>query len=266
MGAVGQAGGGAHDYDTFVDWDSRLAREGPFFADVFAESGVHSVIDVGAGSARHAILFAGWGIDVTAVDPDESMLEQAEANIAQAESRFLASGGRVRVMPGGFGELARLGAGPADALTCTGNALPHVSGEAGLEAALADFSAALRPGGLLVLHLLNHSRLLVSRIRAIPPVVRDIPDGGVRVFLRVIGYPDGGETLDFDFVTMERDPTGGWSVSSRRSSHTALPLPLLDAALRRAGFTDIRAYGDHAMKPLDPERDESVLLTAVRSR
>ncbi|TLM98551.1 MAG: class I SAM-dependent methyltransferase, partial [Actinobacteria bacterium] len=68
----------ASDYDQFVDWDKRLAREAPLFEAVFSEAGVRSVIDVGAGSARHAIMFGRWGLEVDAVDPDDSMLAQAE--------------------------------------------------------------------------------------------------------------------------------------------------------------------------------------------
>jgi predicted RNA methylase len=68
----------APDYDTFVNWDARLARELPFFRSLFDEVGATSVIDVGAGSARHAIEFASLGMDVVAVDPDDVMLAAAE--------------------------------------------------------------------------------------------------------------------------------------------------------------------------------------------
>ncbi len=181
----------ASDYDTFVNWDARLARELPFFLRLFAEAGVRSLIDVGAGSARHAIAFAEQGMTVDAVDPDDSMLAQAEANVAEAAERIAEAGGELRLVRGGFGELASLGLGGADALLCTGNALPHVAGLAGLREALADFHAVLRPGGVLVLHLLNHARLLGGKPRVIPPIIREVPEG-TRVFLRVIDYPVGG--------------------------------------------------------------------------
>lgn len=250
----------ASDYDRFVDWEKRLAREAPFFEAVFAEAGVRSVVDVGAGSARHAIMFGRWGLDVDAVDPDESMLAQAEANIADAADEIAAAGGAVRLTKGGFGGLAALGIGPADALTCTGNALPHVEGHAGVREALADFSAVLRPGGVIVLHLLNHARLLEKRPRAIPPVVRDSEEG-TKVFLRVIGYPEGDEYLDFDFVTLVRDDAGEWATSSRRSLHTALPYQLLESELAAAGFERIEVLGGHDRHPLTSE-DESVIVVA----
>jgi glycine/sarcosine N-methyltransferase len=261
---VSQRPAPAADYDEFVNWERRLAREAPLFERVFAGVGARRVIDVGAGSARHAIMFATWGLDVVAVDPDDSMLAQAEENFERAEGAILAAGGSLQLVRGGFGELEALGLAPADVLTCTGNALPHVDGPAGLRTALADFACVVRPGGALVLHLLNHARLLASRQRAIPPVFRQTAQGE-KVFLRVIDYPEGGEYLDFDFLTLVRDAGGEWSVSHRRSLHTALPVDLLEREMTAAGFEAVEALGGHDGRPLDLEGDESVVLTALRS-
>jgi SAM-dependent methyltransferase len=253
----------ASDYDTFVNWDARLARELPFFERLFAEVGARTLVDVGAGSARHAIAFAEEGLIVDAVDPDDSMLAQAASNVAQAAERIAAGGGELRLVCGGFGELSAMGLGPADALTCTGNALPHVAGLAGLRLAFEDFQAVLRPQGVLVLHLLNHARLLDGKPRVIPPIVREVPEG-TRVFLRLIDYPDGAEYLDFDFVTLTRDSEGAWDVASRRSAHTALPFELLQTELLAAGFEHIEAFGAHDARPFAADTDESVIVVARR--
>lgn len=252
------------DYDKFVDWDKRLAREAPLFRRVFDEVGAHSVLDVGAGSARHAIMFATWGLDVIAVDPDESMLARAESNIAEHAGQIALSGGSLQLLQGGFGELGRLGLGPCDVLTCTGNALPHVAGLDGLRTTLADFAVVTRDGGALVLHLLNHARMLLLRPRTMPPVLRET-DEGEKVFLRVIGYPPGDEYLDFDFLTLSRDVQGEWELASRRSAHTALPLDLLERELASAGFDVVSALGSHDGGPLDPAIDESVIVVARRT-
>lgn len=248
------------DYDTFVNWDARLTREGPFFRRLFDELGAKNVIDVGAGSARHSLLFASWGLTVDAVDPDDSMLQQAEANVARDAEKVAEAGGAVRLIRGGFGELESLGLRDADAVICTGNALPHVGDLAGLRAAFADFAAVLRPGGAVVLHLLNHERLLDRKPRAIPPVVRDTPEG-TRMFLRVMDYPEGADFIDFDFITLTRDADGEWQVSSRRSPHMAMPVSLLSTELETAGFGDVEAFGGHDGHALT-DADESVIVVA----
>jgi SAM-dependent methyltransferase len=257
----------AADYDTFVDWNKRLVREAPFFGSQFEAHGVRRVLDVGCGSGMHAIMWAKWGLDVTGVDPDASMLAQAEANRAAAQADVDAASGSIAFAEGGFGGLAGLGLGTFDAVTCTGNALPHVDGVDGLRAALADFGAVLRPGGLLVLHLLNHDRLIAGQVRSIPPVVRETA-AGTRVFLRVMDYAPG--KILFDFVTMTRpadawETGAAWDVASRRSAHTALPGDVLMPSLREAGFGEIARFGAHDGTPFDAERDESVIVAAVHA-
>lgn len=256
----------ASDYDRFVDWERRLAREHPFFRTLFDEHDVHRVIDVGCGSGMHAVMWASDGLEVTGVDPSPAMLAQAERNARAAATEIARADGSVRFVSGAFGELASLGLGAADAVTCTGNALPHIAGVEALEPTLSDFAAVLRPGGVLVLHLLNHDRLLATHVRSIPPVVREMDDG-TWVFLRVIDYADDG--IRFDFVTLHRPQDGWesgapWETASRRSLHTALPSALLRDALQRAGFTDIVAYGGHDGSVLRPQTDESVILVATR--
>lgn len=250
------------DYDDFVDWDARLGREAPFFRELFESVGVSRIADVGAGSARHAIMFATWGHDVAAIDPDEAMLAQATENVTRFAPDVAAGGGAVRVLRGGFGELHTLGLGLVDALVCTGNALPHVAGRDGLTEALADFATVLAPGGVLVLHLLNHGRLIDSRSRVVPPKIRDTA-AGTKVFLRVIEYPEGGEYLEFDFLTITRDAAGEWDLTHRRSPHTAITADTLRAELPCAGFGDIEFFGGHDRHTLT-DADESIIVVARR--
>jgi len=250
------------DYDDFVDWDARLTREAPFFRELFESAGVSRIADVGAGSARHAIMFATWGLDVVAIDPDESMLAQAAANVERFAPEVAVGGGAITVLPGGFGALHTLDLGLVDAITCTGNALPHVAGRDGLTEALADFATVMAPGAVLVLHLLNHGRLLTSRSRVVPPKIRDTASG-TKVFLRVIEYPAGNEFLDFDFLTLTRDATGEWDVSHRRSAHTAITADLLRAELPCAGFGDLEFFGGHDRHDLT-DADESIIVVARR--
>ncbi len=262
------------EYDQLVNWDARLAREAPLFRRLFAENGVTSVADVGAGSARHAIMFRSWRLDVTAIDPSDDMLEMARENAAEA-------GSDVRILKGGFGEVNGLLGGTVDALTCTGNALPHVRSLEGLRDALEDFSASLRPGGLLVLHYLNHARLIGHRVRTMDPVFRETPSGD-KFFLRLLDYAEDG--ILFDFVTLVRDsgvreaghtieswpatldddPTGGWSLRCRRSLHFAIPANRIERELARAGFRDVRLYGGHDGRAFDMDTHESLIVVATR--
>jgi SAM-dependent methyltransferase len=265
------------EYDELVNWDARLDREGPFFRRLFEEHGVRSVADVGAGSARHSIMYRSWGLDVWSIDPSADMLELARENAGRLESD-------VRIVEGGFGDVARIVGGRVDAVTCTGNALPHVRSLRGLHDALRDFAAALRPGGVLVLHYLNHERLISQRIRTMTPVFRETPAGD-KFFLRLLDYTAEGDGVLFDFVTLTRDasvrdgahtieswpktleadPSGGWSVRTRRSLHFAMPPAMIARELESAGFRDVAIAGDHQGRPLDAAADESMIVVALRA-
>ena len=257
----------AADYDRFVDWGKRLEREAPFFRREFGAHGVRRVIDVGCGTGQHAIMWAGWGLEVVGVDPSDSMLAKARINAVAATGAVAEAGGSVTFVEGGFGGLDALGLGPADAVTCTGNALPHADGLEGLRTAVRDFAHVLRPGGLCVLHLLNHDRLIARQLRSMPPVVRE-GDDGTWVFLRVLDYVEGG--VRFDFLTLHR-PAGGWEAdvpwesSSRRSLHTVLPSGVLRGELEAAGIGALRLFGNHRGTAFDAAEDESVIVVGVRA-
>ena len=256
-------------YDVFVDWDARLSREMPFFESLFEQVGVRRVLDVGCGSGMHAVSFAKSGLEVVGVDPSEGMLESARTNAD-------AAGVDVRFERGVFDDATRFASAPFDAVIALGNGLPHVDGRNGLRSAIESLASALRDGGVLVLHLLNHQRLADANVRMLPPKHRSTPEGDV-VFVRVIDHVKGG--FVFSFITLERAIVGQreglpfpddieaapWELYEHRSLHSAMPPALLASELERAGLGEIEMFGDHTGRLLDPERDESVIVVARKS-
>ena len=242
----------ASDYDEMVDWDKRLAREAPFFRDLFDGIGVNRLADVGCGTGKHAIMFSSWGIDVIGIDPSEEMLAQARinANAANAPVPFVA---------GGYGGLGALLAEPVDAIVTLGNGLPHVAGSEGLRAAVEDFATVLRPGGVLVLHFLNHDRLRQQHPAWLPPSFKQTSEGP-RIYAKVLEYADEG--IWFDFVTVTRGQSGEWTATNRRSLHTWILLDELLADLAAAGFVDEELFGGHDRSAFDVASDESVIVVA----
>jgi len=255
-------------YDVFVDWDARLAREMPFFRDLFEQVGVRRLLDAGCGSARHAIEFAKMGIEVVAFDPSEDMLASARENVHEA-------GVSIRLQQGVFEQAGSFVDAPVDAVLSLGNGLPHVEGVEGLRRALAAFESVLASDGVLVLHLVNHERLSRGNVRAFPPKFRSTSEGDF-VFLRVIDRVE--DAFVFNFITLSRPPVSEgpdlpdpadigaapWVLDDRRSRHTALPPSLLAEELARAGFARAEFFGDHERTPLDEGADESVIVVARR--
>jgi SAM-dependent methyltransferase len=265
-------------YDEMVDWSKRLGRELPFFRRIFDEAGVKRIADVGCGSGRHAVAFAREGYDVVGIDPSLGML-------AQAQEVARAAGVAVPFMQGAFGGVTsivrRAFGDTVDAVITLGNGLPHVDGIMGARLTFTDFAAALRPGGVLVLHLLNHARLQHARPASLPAKVNRASDGRIVVVLRILDYTDEG--LVIEFVQLARDArvveptranafidsdqsTAEWGMVTRRSLHTWLTAETLETELERAGFEGVEVFGDHSGRPLDLEKDESVIVVARRTQ
>ncbi len=251
---------GAHEYDQVVDWSARLPREASFFRALFEEAEVSSVLDVGCGTGRHAAEFASWGLDVTAVDPDEGMLEAARRH---ARERSV----DVAFAAAGYGVLSETvgGKAPFDAVVSLGNALQHVEGPEGAREAIEDIAEVTERGSVVALHFLNHDRLLAERPRLLSSALRET-DEGERIFLKVLDFDVAGEDeLRFELLTLAREDVGGWSVASwRASDHRVLPVGAVLDAFAAAGFRDVEAYGDHDRTPLDLMRHRSAVVVARR--
>jgi SAM-dependent methyltransferase len=251
------------EYDSVVRWDKRLAREAPFFKDLFEERDVTSLADVGCGTGKHAILFSTWGIEVWGLDPNEEMLEGARENAHEA-------GANVHLALAGFGEVHKT-VGEVDAAVSLGNALPHVGDIGTLRVALADLAEAIRPGGPLVIHMLNHDRIDSQGLRLLPSVMRSCEMGDT-VTIKAIDHAE--DHFMFEFVRVQRthrpdgaadDEPSVWTAEAHRSRHAKILGATLREELEAAGFRDIEVFGDHSGNALDVTSDESGIWVATRS-
>jgi predicted RNA binding protein YcfA (HicA-like mRNA interferase family) len=76
---------------------------------------------------------------------------------------------------------------------------------------------------------------------------------------------EGSHTIESWPRTLEADPSGGWSMRSRRSLHFAMPPAFIKRELENAGFTDVRLLGSHAGAELQEDTDESLIVVATRA-
>jgi glycine/sarcosine N-methyltransferase len=241
------------DYDRFMDWPGRLAAELPFIERQLRAVGACRVLDAACGTGMHALTLAQRGYVALGADLSAGMIERARANAA-------AAGVDVQFEVVGFGELsARVGTG-FDALLCLGNSLPHLLTPADLAAALADFAACLRPGGLLLIQNRNFDAVLARRQRWMEP--QSHQEGEAEwIFLRFYDFePDG--RLTFNLVTLRREGTGRWVQRVAASRLRPLRQRELPAALDAAGFGEIACWGDMQGAPFAPEASPNLVLAA----
>lgn len=240
------------NYDRFVNWEDRLAVEMPFIERQL--QGAQRVLDVACGTGMHVIALAQRGFDAAGADLSHGMVERARANAQEA-------GVDVQFEAAGFGELARTyGRGAFDALLCLGNSLPHVLTPEDLHAALADFAACLRPGGLALIQNRNFDLVLAKRARWMEP--QAYREGESEwLFLRFYDFePDG--LINFNIVTLRREGHSGWSQQATSTLLRPLTQAGLTAALAAAGFGEITSYGDISEAPFDPEASGNLIVSA----
>ena len=140
-------------WDELIDWDARAQSEGSFFIDHLKERGTRQVLDVATGTGFHSVRLLEAGFEVVSADGSAEMLAQAFAN-ARARGHVL------RTIQADWRWLNRDVHMKFDAIICLGNSFTHLFDENDRRKALAEFYAALRHDGVLILDQRNYDALL----------------------------------------------------------------------------------------------------------
>jgi glycine/sarcosine N-methyltransferase len=246
----------SQDYDRFVNWPNRLNFELPFIERALQGTGARRVLDAAAGTGMHAIALAQRGYQVAGADLSAGMIARARQNVAQA-------GVETDLRVAGFGGLAAAFGDqpPFDAILCLGNSLPHILTGADLHAALFDFRACLRPGGLLLVQSRNFDAVLAGRQRWMEPQSHH---EGEREWLFVRFYdfrPDG--LIDFNILTLTRADGSGWQQQVNTTGLAPQLQAMLTGALAAAGFEQIDSFGGLDGAPFDPSASGNLVLQAI---
>ena len=140
-------------WDALIDWEARAKAEGSFFIDQLKARGVRQVLDVATGTGFHSVRLLEAGFEVVSVDGSAEMLAQAFAN---ARKR----GHLLRTVQADWRWLNRDVHQKFDAIICLGNSFTHLFNENDRRKALAEFYAALRHDGALILDQRNYDAIL----------------------------------------------------------------------------------------------------------
>jgi len=140
-------------WDNLIDWDQRAKAEGSFFIEELKKRGAKRVLDVATGTGFHSIRLIEAGFDVVSVDGSPYMLSKAFENGRRR-------GHVLRTRHADWRWLNRDVLGRFDAVIRLGNSFTHLFDERDRRKALAEFYAALKHDGFLILDQRNYDGIL----------------------------------------------------------------------------------------------------------
>jgi len=210
-------------WDMLIDWEARAESEGHFFIDILEKLNKKKILDVATGTGFHSIRLREAGFKVVSADGSLEMLGKAFDNGRKR-------GHVLRVVHADWRWLNRDVHEKFDAVICLGNSFTHLHSERDRRKALAEFYAALRHDGVLILDQRNYDSIMDKgydskhvyyycgeNVKAYPEHV----DEGLARFC--YEFPDGGK-FHLNMFPLRKDYT------------TKL--------LREVGFQQVKTFGD----------------------
>ena len=245
-------------YRRLIAWPGRIRREAPLLDEVLGSGPERRVLDLGCGTGEHSRFLAEQGYEAVGVDRSTAQLTEARSGDATDAPLFLeADLTALDDVP----ELAPASFGGA---LCLGNTLPHLVDHDALGRFLGGVRRLLLPDAPFLVQLLNYERIFSEGARHLPLNLRDDPDGGEIVFLRLMELDNDGmvtfcpTSLSFD--ANRDDPVR--VKSSRRVRLRGWRRRELDEAFRSAGFGSVEALGDFNRQEYDSLTSNDLLLIA----
>ncbi len=238
-------------YDAMVNWPRRLAHETPFYKRLFRSSSGDRVLDVACGTGHHAALFHSWGLDVTGADLSAEMIETSRARHGENE--------RLRWVVRSFDQPPEH-AGTFDNVVCVGNSLAICADQIQVATVIAQMLAAVRPGGLCMVQVLN-----LWRLEEGPTIwqkcLRQTMRGRDTLLLKGIHRAGGVGYVEFVEVDLSSDPP-------QELTSTAVVRGIEADELRRAvqqgGGGDTRFYGGYNDEPYVREESADLIMVCRR--
>lgn len=140
-------------WDDLIDWDARAKGEEDFFIRELKKRGKKKILDVATGTGYHSVRLLEAGFEVTSADGSSEMLGKAFENAKDY-------GHIMRTLHSDWRWLGENLHDKYDAIICLGNSFNHLFDENDRRKTLAEFYAALRHDGILILDHRNYDNIL----------------------------------------------------------------------------------------------------------
>ncbi|QIA08030.1 class I SAM-dependent methyltransferase [Draconibacterium halophilum] len=186
------------------------------------------ILDIGCATGELAAQLAAGGADVTGIDLNEDLLQQAINNKKHDKLTF---------QQGNMLELKQdFNPQQFDAVLCFGNTLVHLNSEALVLQMLADAKTVLKPGGQLLIQLLNYDYICSEPIEVLPVI-----DTQNIKFTRRYHFSDNSDLIGFQ---TDLEIKAKNRIISNETPLLAIKSAELKKLLEEAGFRNIQLYAN----------------------
>lgn len=191
------------------------------------------ILDIGCATGELSVQLASLGADVTGIDLNSGLLEQAR-NKASFQNLTFMEGNMLNLkhdfQENGF-----------DAVICFGNTLVHLNSTYEVLHMLQGVRHVLKPGGNLFLQILNYDHILESRLDNLPLIETDN-------ILFIRNYAFGNDDEHIRFITELQVKKEGLQIRNE-TKLLALKSGQLSNALNQNGFSEINLYSNFKREP-----------------
>ena len=237
----------AHEYDWMTNAVQRENYHRKEVAAIVDRVKPERVLDAGCATGLTTKLFAERGVEAVGLDRSERMLEVAREKFADSDLPL-------SFLRGEFERLPRKLDGSFDLVVCLANSITGVSTKTGLLNSLRSFRRVLRPGGSLVLQMLNY--LAVQDGTLMP--IRATENEGI-VYARY--SQRRGKKLAIHLVRIDLNQSPPTNEPFVHEFDNFTPDEVIRAS-DRAGFKDIRRFADLYCKDRFKKDSRNLVLLA----
>lgn len=237
----------AHEYDLITNAAQRESYHAKEVAAIVERFKPSRVLDAGCATGLTTLLFAKQGVAAVGLDRSRRILEVARKN------RRL-EGLPISYQLGSFEKLPRSMHGRFDLVVCLANSISGAGSMTNLRASLRNFFAVLRPGGHLVLQMLNFAA--VTQNTLLP--IRATQNGGV-VYERFSERT--GNKLSV-YVTRADFGEVPPKFEIFRHIFDNFSPEQVRASVKKAGFGEIHQFGDLLFSRRFGARSRDLIITA----
>ena len=239
----------AHEYDLITNAAQRVKPHSKEVAALIKKFKPENVLDAGCASGLTALLFAEEGVEAVGLDRSRPMLKVANETRGKLRDNL-------SFCYGDFISLSKKLHNKFDLVVCLANSISGVGSTANLRKSLANFRAVLKPGGTLVLQMLNY--LAIKEGVLFP--IKATENKGI-VYER---FSERRGNQMFVYVTRLDLNQNPHKYEIFRHEFDNFEVGQVLKAFERVKFGDIKKYGDLLLSKRFTKSSRDLIVTARR--